>query len=87
MVQQIGCRVVGDLDIGVIALRMLSRTMQGLTPFEYINKIWTSEPDRFKLDPTPHPGTKKLAEHISDGTREPFDDLIHLIGTDDIGRG
>ena len=28
------------------------KTLNGLTPFEYICKIWTSEPDRFILNPT-----------------------------------
>jgi len=27
------------------------RTLRGLTPYEYICKIWTSEPDRPILDP------------------------------------
>jgi hypothetical protein len=27
------------------------KTLGGLTPYEYIYKIWTSEPDRFILDP------------------------------------
>ena len=27
------------------------RTLSGLTPYEYICKIWTSEPDRFILNP------------------------------------
>ena len=27
------------------------KTLKGLTPFEYICKIWTTEPERFKLDP------------------------------------
>jgi hypothetical protein len=27
------------------------KTLNGLTPYEYICKIWTSEPDRFILDP------------------------------------
>lgn len=30
------------------------KTLNGLTPFEYICKIWTKEPDRFILDPTHH---------------------------------
>ena len=30
------------------------KTLQGLTPYEYICKIWTSEPDRFTVDPTHH---------------------------------
>lgn len=30
------------------------KTLQGLTPFEYICKIWTTEPDRFKVNPTHH---------------------------------
>jgi transposase len=28
------------------------KTLKGLTPFEYICKIWTQEPQRFRLDPT-----------------------------------
>lgn len=28
------------------------KTLNGLTPYEYICKIWTSEPERFTLDPT-----------------------------------
>ena len=28
------------------------KTLKGLTPFEYICKIWTSEPERFSLKPT-----------------------------------
>ena len=27
------------------------KTLNGLTPYEYICKIWTSEPDRFNIDP------------------------------------
>ncbi|KAB2541361.1 hypothetical protein AL035_12900, partial [Salipiger aestuarii] len=27
------------------------KTLGGLTPYEYIRKIWTSEPDRFILNP------------------------------------
>lgn len=30
------------------------KTLQGLTPFEYICNIWTSEPDRFRLNPIHH---------------------------------
>jgi transposase InsO family protein len=26
------------------------KTLSGLTPYEYISKIWTSEPDQFVLD-------------------------------------
>jgi len=28
------------------------KTLHGLTPYEYICKIWTQQPDRFRLDPT-----------------------------------
>jgi len=28
------------------------KTLQGLTPYEYICKCWTKEPEQFKLDPT-----------------------------------
>ena len=27
------------------------KTLSGLTPYEYITKIWTSEPDRFIVNP------------------------------------
>jgi hypothetical protein len=27
------------------------KTLSGLIPYEYICKIWTSEPDRFNVDP------------------------------------
>jgi hypothetical protein len=27
------------------------KTLRGLTPYEYICKIWTTEPQRFRLDP------------------------------------
>jgi len=30
------------------------KTLNGLTPFEYICKIWASEPERFKINPTHH---------------------------------
>ncbi|SFU96353.1 Integrase core domain-containing protein [Aliiroseovarius crassostreae] len=30
------------------------KTLHGLTPFEYICKIWTSEPERFNSNPTHH---------------------------------
>lgn len=30
------------------------KTLQGLTPFEYIGKIWTSEPERFNVNPNHH---------------------------------
>ncbi len=30
------------------------KTLKGLTPFEYICKTWTSEPERFKVNPTHH---------------------------------
>ncbi|MFV2035184.1 MAG: IS481 family transposase, partial [Halocynthiibacter sp.] len=27
------------------------KTLSGLTPYQYICKIWTTEPERFKPDP------------------------------------
>jgi hypothetical protein len=27
------------------------KTLKGLTPYEYICKLWTKEPDRFTLNP------------------------------------
>ena len=43
----------GHLDDFVLAYNFAKRlkTLKGLTPYEYICKIWTTEPKRFKLDP------------------------------------
>ena len=43
----------GHLDDFVRAYNFAKRlkTLKGLTPYEYICKIWTTEPKRFKLDP------------------------------------
>jgi transposase-like protein len=30
------------------------KTLKGLTPYEYVCKIWTNEPERFKINPTQH---------------------------------
>lgn len=30
------------------------KTLKGLTPYEYVARIWTEEPERFKLDPCKH---------------------------------
>lgn len=30
------------------------KTLKGLTPYEYICKIWTTDPDRFKINPVQH---------------------------------
>ena len=38
------------------------KTLSGLTPYEYICKIWTSEPDRFILNPIhQRPGLNTLS--------------------------
>ncbi len=30
------------------------KTLKGLTPYEYICKIWTTEPERFNINPAQH---------------------------------
>ncbi len=30
------------------------KTLKGLTPYEYVCKIWTQEPERFKANPIHH---------------------------------
>ena len=30
------------------------KTLRGLTPYEFICKIWTEQPARFKVDPSHH---------------------------------
>jgi transposase InsO family protein len=44
---------IGDFVSAYNYARRL-KTLKGLTPYEYICKIWTSEPDRFKENPTHH---------------------------------
>ena len=40
------------------------KTLSGLTPYEYICKIWTSEPDRFNLNPIHQmPGLNTYGTH------------------------
>lgn len=35
----------------LIPLARGSKTLKGLTPYEFICKLWTKEPERFMLDP------------------------------------
>ena len=46
---QLRTHLADFLDAYNFARRL--KTLQGLTPYEYICKIWTSEPDRFIVDP------------------------------------
>lgn len=46
---QLRCHLADFLDAYNFARRL--KTLSGLTPYEYICKIWTSEPDRFNLNP------------------------------------
>ena len=58
-------RHLGDfIDAYNFARRL--KTLNGLTPYEYICKIWTKEPDRFNVDPThqsPGPNTRDQWDH------------------------
>ncbi len=47
------------------------KTLKGLTPYEYVCKIWTQEPERFKLNPIHHtPGlnTYRPLFHVDGGS-------------------
>ena len=47
------------------------KTLKGLTPYEYVCKIWTQQPERFKLNPIHHtPGlnTYCLLFHVDGGS-------------------
>ncbi|MFV0512627.1 MAG: integrase core domain-containing protein, partial [Jhaorihella sp.] len=46
---QLRSHLADFLDAYNFARRL--KTLSGLTPYEYICKIWTSEPDRFILNP------------------------------------
>ena len=47
--EQLRSHLADFLDAYTFARRL--KTLSGLTPYEYICKIWTSEPDRFIVDP------------------------------------
>lgn len=47
--EQLRSHLADFLDAYNFARRL--KTLSGLTPYEYICKIWTSEPDRFNLNP------------------------------------
>ncbi len=44
------------LDTFLLAYNFAKRlkTLKGLTPYEYVCKVWTLEPDRFKFNPLHH---------------------------------
>jgi len=63
------------------------KTLSGLTPYEYICKIWTSEPDRFILNPIhqmPGLNTQRLPDwhlpacaiHANQNTTDAFGRLV-----------
>ena len=57
---QLRSHLADFLDAYNFARRL--KTLSGLTPYEYICKIWTSEPDRFIVDPIhPDAGTEHLS--------------------------
>ncbi|WP_215751276.1 MULTISPECIES: integrase core domain-containing protein, partial [unclassified Gluconobacter] len=44
------------------------KTLNGLTPYEYVCKIWTSEPERFIINPTHQiPGLNTISGSHSQG--------------------
>jgi len=48
------------------------KTLKGLTPYEYICKIWTAEPERFSLDPIHQmPGLNSKPVPHQDGAAQP----------------
>ena len=47
--EQLRRHLADFLDAYNFARRL--KTLSGLTPYEYICKIWTSQPDRFIVDP------------------------------------
>jgi hypothetical protein len=39
-------------------------TLKGLTPYEFVCKAWTSQPQRFTISPLQNAGTKHLASGV-----------------------
>jgi hypothetical protein len=53
------------------------KTLEGLTPYEYICRIWTKDPKRFRLDPIHQmPGLDALSEHVVRRTTSRPRDLV-----------
>ena len=58
------------------------KTLRGLTPYEFICKAWTSEPQRFRTQSAPaNAGTKQLASELSDRSDEARTLLAKSFGT------
>lgn len=47
--EQLHCHLADFLDAYNCSLRL--KALSGLTPYEYVCRIWTSDPDRFILNP------------------------------------
>lgn len=44
------------------------KTLKGLTPYEFVCKTWTNEPERFTINPTQHTvGLNSQRDSIFDG--------------------
>jgi hypothetical protein len=44
----------GYRPIGTYNFAKRLKTLKGLTPYEYICKIWTTQPERFTINPAQH---------------------------------
>ncbi|SIS78217.1 Integrase core domain-containing protein [Insolitispirillum peregrinum] len=56
---------LGDF-IGAYNFGRCLKTLKGLTPYEYICKIWTPEPECFRIDPTHQmPGLNTVSTETS----------------------
>ncbi|KXK43171.1 DDE-type integrase/transposase/recombinase, partial [Nitrosomonas europaea] len=56
------------------------KTLKGLTPYEYICKIWTNEPERFNLDPFQHiAGLNKGGVPTFHGVRTPTAEQLQTL--------
>lgn len=54
LVEAVPCRIHTVLTDNGIQFADLPKNRKGLTPYEYICKIWTAGPERFRLDPPHH---------------------------------
>jgi len=50
--ERLSAHLADFLDAYNFAKRL--KTLKGLTPYEYICKLWTEQPERFRLDPVHH---------------------------------
>jgi hypothetical protein len=70
--EQLRAHLTDFLKVYNFARRL--KTLKGLTPYEYLCKLWTQTPDRFTLNPNPsNAGTKQRQRNQTTGAQPRHD--------------